>query len=157
MALPMASIPNLMLQGAERSKLDAPRIVSTWLSDLQDVVESNDISRLGQLFLDDSWWRDIISLSWSIQSSHGQNLSKCIQLAHQVGLTELKPVTTGALVPQIVDMGPFTLIESAFTFETRIGRKLRSRCVQGHADREQVDEVTFGSETLHQMNGKHGS
>jgi putative flavoprotein involved in K+ transport len=123
MALPMASIPNLVLhESTDRSKINATDVFSTWLSKFESTVESGDTSKLEDLFLEDSWWRDVISLYWSLKSFHGQDIADPINKAHQVGFASLKPATSGALIPQLADMGPFTLIEGAFTFETKIGR-----------------------------------
>jgi hypothetical protein len=103
----MASIPNLLLHdGTDRTKIDAHHVVTTWLLNLQSTVASGDVSHLSDLFLDDSWWRDVLSLSWHFKSLHGKDIASCIKEAHHVGLTELKPAATGTLIPQVAEMGP---------------------------------------------------
>lgn len=121
MSIPQASIPNLVLQETERSAINATEVVTTWLASLQDAIESGNSDLVGQLFLVDSWWWDILALSWSIKAFHTEEIGECIKQAQKVKLANLKPASSGALIPQVADMGPFTLIESAFTFETRFG------------------------------------
>lgn len=122
-AIKEASIPNLMLkEGTERSEIDAVAVFSSWMTKLQSAVSAGDSSKLSDLFLEDSWWRDVITLTWDIRSVHGEKIANCIQQAHEAGLTNLVPRESGLLVPQVGEMGPFTLIEGAFSFETKIGR-----------------------------------
>ena len=122
MPVPQATIPNLMLkEGTDRAAIDPLKLVTTWLSNFEDAVESGDSDVVGKLFLEDSWWRDILALTWKIRAFHTEKLGGAIQEAHKAKLANIEAVTSGVLGPQVEEMGPFTLVTSAFTFETRQG------------------------------------
>lgn len=119
-----ASIPNLTLhESIDRAQVDARSVTTKWLIALEQRLSQGKVEGLQDLFLDDSWWRDIIALSWAIRLAHGPSkITRYLQeTGNGNGLRKLKPVHDGALVPKLTDMGPFTLIESAFSFETNFG------------------------------------
>lgn len=121
-SIPQASIPNLMLQeSTDRSSVNATDVATKWFDSFEAAIEGGDTSAVGKLFLEDSWWRDILALDWSIRSFHTEEIGECIKEAKKAKLANIKPTENGVLTPQLSDMGPFTLIESAFTFETRFG------------------------------------
>ena len=119
-----ATIPNLTLhESIDRAQVDAGSIITEWLETLEQRLSQGKVEGLQDLFLDDSWWRDIIALSWAFRLAHGP--SKITQYLRETGngngLSKLKHVEDGELAPRLIDMGPFTLIESAFSFETNSG------------------------------------
>ncbi|KIW09459.1 uncharacterized protein PV09_00339 [Verruconis gallopava] len=121
MSVPKAAIPSLILHGTDHSSVNAKEVVFGWFSKLEKVIESGSYDRKDDIFLNDSWWRDVVTLSWAIRCLHGDQITECLKQAHEVKLSDLKPATSGVLVPQLVDMGPFTLVETAFTFQTKYG------------------------------------
>jgi hypothetical protein len=119
---PEAAIPNLSLQpGTDRAAIKPDEIVDSWLSVFEDAIEFGDSEAAGKLFLEESWWRDILALSWRIRAFHTEQLGEAIKEAQETKVANIRAVTAGVLTPRVADMGPFTLVESAFTFETKVG------------------------------------
>lgn len=119
---PQAVIPNLSLQaGTDRAAIKPNEIINSWLSAFETAIESGDSEATGKLFLEEGWWRDILALKWQTRAFHAEQLGDAIKDAQAAKLANLKAVTTGVLTPVVNDMGPFTLVESAITFETRVG------------------------------------
>ena len=122
MSLPQATIPNLMLkEGTDRSIIKPVELVTSWLSDFEDAIEAGDSAAVDKLFLEDSWWRDVLALSWKFRALHTEQIGDAIKEAQKAKLANLKAASKGVLIPQVEEMGPFTLVTSAFTFETRFG------------------------------------
>jgi putative flavoprotein involved in K+ transport len=42
-----------------------------WLAQFQDALEAGDINRLEGLFVADCWWRDILAITWDLQTARG--------------------------------------------------------------------------------------
>jgi putative flavoprotein involved in K+ transport len=94
-----------------------------WLAQFEDALARADHGSLEALFHSDSYWRDVLALSWNIQTLNG---SEAI-------LTELKArapdaVPTGFAIdpvrraPRLVMRAGTNSIEAIFRFETRVGR-----------------------------------
>ena len=47
---------------------DAKQIAGDWLSGLNAALQANDARRLGALFRPDCDWRDIVALTWTIET-----------------------------------------------------------------------------------------
>lgn len=57
--------------------IPAPRsaneAVTSWLHSFADAVAANDVESVVDTFADDSWWRDLVSMSWDLQTLHGSD------------------------------------------------------------------------------------
>lgn len=94
-----------------------------WLSQFEDALARPGDSPLNTLFLSDSYWRDVLALSWNIQTVDG---------ADQI-LTELRTharraaprgfaVDPDRRAPRKVMRAGTNAIEAMFKFETAVGR-----------------------------------
>ncbi|SPO06833.1 related to flavin-binding monooxygenase [Cephalotrichum gorgonifer] len=120
---PAASLPKLSLCGTPRpDKSAAARIVNTWLATLQQRIQSDDLANISDLFVEEAYWRDIISLSWDFHTKSGLAAIAAYLRESSSGFGQLKAVETGGLVPELVKEYGLEFIQSAFTFETRAGR-----------------------------------
>jgi hypothetical protein len=119
---PLASIPPLGLQeGVKRNDIDIPLIVDDWLSALEEHVTNKESKELSELFIDNSWWRDLVALSWDISTKHGvKDISDYVHDS-SAGLTHLTPIRAGSLQPALVDMGGMIWIQAGFKFQTAYG------------------------------------
>lgn len=119
---PLAAFPSLALhESVSRDDVDAPSIVNKWLSQLSQFCVQGHLDDLSTLFVEESWWRDLLGLSWDFASKHGpESIGKYIS-SSQAEFGHIKAVEQGALQAQLVDMGPLTLIQSGFTFKTKFG------------------------------------
>jgi hypothetical protein len=118
-----APLPQLVLHDeSTRDSIDPASIAKTWLGNLQAKLSQDQLGDVSDLFIDDSWWRDIIGLSWNITTKRGTNeISKYLQSqASKSGFSHFNIIGQGALQPRLSDMG-LIWIESGFTFDTKAG------------------------------------
>lgn len=119
---PLAALPKLTLhESIDRNKVDVSKIVDDWLSSLSQRFTQCRLTNLSDLFIEESWWRDLVALSWDFTSKHGpEDISKYLG-ASVAGFGQLKTIQPGALQPQLVDMGGMMYIQSGFSFQTKVG------------------------------------
>lgn len=107
--------------------VDAKTVAQEWLNKLDAIVTDRAFSRLGEIFHEDSWWRDIVALQWDFRTLHGrERIADFLSQNQQQGLLSSPRLQeTGHFQPKIEtvrqDTG-FAWISSLFHFETRIGR-----------------------------------
>ena len=84
---------------------------------------STDRAALEPLFHPDSYWRDVLALSWTLQTINGAPaiLAELGRLAPQAGLQTLQ-IDPERAAPRRVTRAGTNTIEAIFKFETRIGR-----------------------------------
>ncbi|OQE23158.1 hypothetical protein PENSTE_c009G03595 [Penicillium steckii] len=109
------------------SNVDSKHIAQEWLSSLEVIFRSGDFSHIKDIFNEDSWWRDIISLQWDFRTIHGRGDIERFLIenrAHEP-IACFKLQEDGHFQPKLEivkeDTG-FAWISSLFHFETRIGR-----------------------------------
>lgn len=109
------------------STVDSKQIAQEWLSSLEAIFRSGDFSHIKDIFNEDSWWRDIISLQWDFRTIHGrENIERFLGENRAHGpIACFKLQEDGHFQPKLEivkeDTG-FAWISSLFHFETRIGR-----------------------------------
>src|SRR6058998_2194398 len=102
---------------------DSSIAADNWLAQFEEALGKPDDTLLKMLFHPDSYWRDVLALSWNIQTVNGADAI----------LTELKHHAPGATpsgfavdperaAPRKVMRAGTNAIEAIFKFETRIGR-----------------------------------
>ena len=94
-----------------------------WLAQFQDALGKSDSRRLKTLFQSDSYWRDVLALSWNIQTINGADailteLGRCASTAAPYGFA----VDPDRAAPRKVTRAGTHAIEAIFKFETRLGR-----------------------------------
>ncbi|VUC35020.1 unnamed protein product [Clonostachys rosea] len=111
---PVTSVPN------------AWRVAHEWLSKLEAAFSSGDFSKLGDLFNEDSWWRDIIALQWDFRTIHGREaIQNFLSQNKESGpLSNFRLHETGKFQPRLEIVNEktgFAWISSLFHFESPIG------------------------------------
>ena len=93
-----------------------------WLAAFEAAL-STDGATLEQLFHAESYWRDVLALSWTLQTINGAPaiLAELRRLAPQAALRKLQ-IDPDRAPPRRVIRAGLTSIEAIFKFETRIGR-----------------------------------
>lgn len=66
---PLPTLKNL--NATVPDDVDAPKIASEWLAALAGCLESDNPTGVNSLFVEDSWWRDMFSLTWDFRTFHG--------------------------------------------------------------------------------------
>jgi putative flavoprotein involved in K+ transport len=90
--------------------------IAAWLSQLDRVLSNGNIEAAMELFLPDSYWRDIIAFTWNIHTAEGPD---AIRKMLQACLHHTKPGDWQAdeAARRVTD-----IVEGAFTFNTASGR-----------------------------------
>jgi len=102
---------------------DSSVAADNWLAQFEEALAKPDDGLLKTLFHADSYWRDVLALSWNIQTLNGADAI----------LRELAPLARGAApsgfaidpdraAPRKVMRAGTNAIEAIFKFETRCGR-----------------------------------
>jgi putative flavoprotein involved in K+ transport len=92
------------------------REVAAWLSRFGQLLANGDIEAAAELFLPDSFWRDIVAFTWNIHTAEGQD---AIRDMLQTCLGSAKPTAWQANGPARAVEG---IVQGTFTFETEVGR-----------------------------------
>lgn len=120
---PLAALPNLTLHPSLNPEhIDAIKIVNDWLLSLTKSLAKGQPSDIRGLFLENvSWWRDFVSFAWDIACLNGTEAIFKHLSSSETGFAEPKADQTGALQPQLADMGGLRFIQSGFSFKNNFG------------------------------------
>lgn len=102
---------------------DAKQIAGDWLSGLNAALQANDARRLGALFRPDSDWRDIVALTWTIETVSDRDpvARRLLEAAAATGARDFA-VDPERHPPRDVERAGEQCIEAILKFETKVGR-----------------------------------
>jgi putative flavoprotein involved in K+ transport len=102
---------------------DSSVAADTWLAQFEEALAKADDTLLHQLFHPDSYWRDVLALSWNIQTTNGREaiLKALPPLAREMAPSGFA-IAPGRAAPRKVMRAGTNAIEAIFNFETRVGR-----------------------------------
>ncbi|MBR0840284.1 NAD(P)-binding domain-containing protein [Bradyrhizobium liaoningense] len=94
-----------------------------WLDQFERVLGESDAAALHRLFLPDSFWRDVLALSWNLQTIAGRDAitQELTLLASKAAPINFK-IASNRAPPRWVTRAGTNNIEAMFDFETAIGR-----------------------------------
>src|SRR5882724_6393593 len=94
-----------------------------WLAQFEDALAKSDDGLLKTLFHNDSYWRDVLALSWNIQTLNG---AAAILNELKIHAGRAAPsgfaIDPGRRAPRKVMRAGTNAIEAIFKFETKVGR-----------------------------------
>ena len=101
---------------------DVAASAQCWLDDFERACRSDPVA-LNRLFLADSFWRDVLALSWNLQTIEGRDaiVRDISARAGKAAPANFKIAPDRAPPRQVTRAGTST-IETIFNFETAIGR-----------------------------------
>ena len=109
----------------ERSAPNPRTVAQEWISKLESILTSKDVSRLGSIMYDDCWWRDMLGFEWDLRTIHGLDKVKDY-IGNNIEAAQLhnfKLCQTGKFAPGFAKpIEGLEWIESMFEFETKTGR-----------------------------------
>jgi putative flavoprotein involved in K+ transport len=95
----------------------------SWLAQFEDALAKPDGGLLKSLFHPDSYWRDVLALSWNVQTIDGaEAILKELQAHAGHAAPSGFSVDPGRAAPRKVTRAGTSAIEAIFKFETRQGR-----------------------------------
>ncbi|NOJ40248.1 flavin-containing monooxygenase [Bradyrhizobium australiense] len=102
---------------------DSSVAADTWLGQFEEALGKPDDELLKTLFHPDSYWRDVLALSWNIQTLNGADaiLEALPPLACRMAPTRFA-IAPDRAAPRKVMRAGTNAIEAIFKFETRVGR-----------------------------------
>ena len=102
---------------------DARQIVADWLSGLNAALQSNDTRRVAALFRPDGDWRDIVALTWTIEtvSDRDEVARRLVEAAVATGAHGFE-IDPERHPPRDVERAGVHCVEAILRFETRVGR-----------------------------------
>lgn len=94
-----------------------------WLAQFEDAIKRPDDGALNALFLPESFWRDVLALSWNMQTVEGAGaiLSELRRHAGRAAPRSFA-IDPGRRAPRRVMRAGTNVIEAMFSFETAVGR-----------------------------------
>ncbi len=119
---------------------DAKQIVGSWLDGLNAALAANDAQRVAMLFRADGEWRDIVALTWTIEtvSDRPQVAQRLVEAAAKTGARNFA-IDPERHPPRDVERAGEDCVEAIIKFETEVGRGAgivrlkRSDCRTGDA------------------------
>ena len=97
--------------------------VENWLAQFEDALAKPDDGALKTLFHPDSYWRDVLALSWSLQTVNGRDAILETLKAQAAGASPSAfAVDPERAAPRRVTRAGTNCIEAIFKFETALGR-----------------------------------
>lgn len=94
-------------------------IAERWLEQASAALCAADPAAVVKLFAADSWWRDLLTLTWDLRTFHGPDAIEPM-LADRLGEAGLSPLTLDG-EPELVVVDDSTRwIEAIFAFETAV-------------------------------------
>ncbi|WP_214104832.1 flavin-containing monooxygenase [Acrocarpospora catenulata] len=107
----------------ETAPVVAEEVFSSWLREFETASWTGDPERLAACFLDDAYWRDILSFTWEYRTFAGRD---AIVTALRAALPEVRPgefrQAPGRSLPRLVKRSGRRVVEAFFEFETAVGR-----------------------------------
>ena len=102
---------------------DSSVAADTWLAQFEEALGKPDEALLKTLFHPDSYWRDVLALSWNIQTLNGADaiLKALPPLARNMAPSGFA-IAPDRAAPRKVMRAGTNAIEAIFRFETKVGR-----------------------------------
>ncbi|WP_433504868.1 flavin-containing monooxygenase [Pseudonocardia halophobica] len=100
------------------ASIDAAAEVTRWLQDLESQLQ-RDRPALGELFVDDSWWRDLLALTWDIRTYRGLSAIEAMVSEFGPGTAPSGFAIEEGKTPAVSEATGFPVIEAFITFRTR--------------------------------------
>ncbi len=102
---------------------DPTQLANDWLERLASALELSSPKHLETLFLPDAYWRDVLALTWDLQTYEGVSAitDRLGSKAKAAGLSSLE-LDRSAPAPLRVERVGRPCVEAYFTFETAMGQ-----------------------------------
>jgi putative flavoprotein involved in K+ transport len=112
-----------MLDKTQEKTEDISVSAESWLVQFESALADDDEAMLNGLFLADSYWRDVLALSWNLQTLNGADaiLRELPALARRMAPKNFA-IDPDRAPPHRVTRAGTLCIEAIFKFETVIGR-----------------------------------
>ena len=102
---------------------DAKQVVADWLGRLNLALEARDVPAVTALFRADADWRDIVALTWTIETVSDRETvaRRLVEAATATGARDFA-VDPERFPPRDVERAGVACVEAILKFETKVGR-----------------------------------
>lgn len=108
---------------AKLDPVSAPAIFDRWLTQFRDALESLDVHRVGQQFVADGYWKDMLSFTWSFPTYHGrEEIERCWARTQDEVLPSAVRYSPNRASPRAERRSGRHVVEGFFDFDTKLGR-----------------------------------
>ncbi|KAA1476329.1 FAD/NAD(P)-binding domain-containing protein [Dentipellis sp. KUC8613] len=120
--LKKASLPTLdRLQASVAPDVDVAKVAQGWFTSFAQHTQAGDPSGLLGLFVDDAWWRDILSLTWDFRTFYTKPEIRAF-LTARLAQAQVSNLALDASSASLQRPYPdIAWIQASFTFETAVG------------------------------------
>ncbi|UPK03462.1 NAD(P)/FAD-dependent oxidoreductase [Bradyrhizobium sp. 170] len=102
---------------------DSSVAADNWLAQFEEALAKPDEALLKTLFHPDSYWRDVLALSWNIQTLNGREaILKALPPLARSAEPSAFAIAPDRAAPRKVMRAGTNAIEAIFKFETKVGR-----------------------------------
>jgi hypothetical protein len=125
MSWPCEDVTQLPVSEHPGTTFDLHSVAKDWFQMLNDAVQLKDTHTIKSLFLDDSFWKDMLALTPDFRTIHSaSNIKEFLDEAlPRVELSALKIAEEQYRRPTLSSSVPgVTLLQICFDFETKIGK-----------------------------------
>src|SRR5262245_41743594 len=112
-----------MLARTENADVTLAEAVQHWLARFEQALTGSDQAQLKALFHRQSYWRDLLALTWDIGTVSGADAIASGLLAHAARVCPVRfEIDPNRTPPRNVRRAGTSAIEAIFRFETAVGR-----------------------------------
>jgi hypothetical protein len=108
------------------SNLQANTIAKEWFLRFSEEMQSGDPHAVASLFLTESFWRDILALTWDMRTIHGQSDIKALLKSRlpEMQFSDLQMAENDQFrSPTLTKLFPdLVLLQICFDFNTKVGK-----------------------------------
>ena len=104
-------------------KNDIMGIAAKWLTEFETALSGSSAEALQDMFTPDCYWRDVLALTWNLETLHGhRQVADRIWNQNKTATVISLGLDSSALPPELVDRVSRKCLEVFFCFETNVGR-----------------------------------
>ncbi|MDA7692836.1 NAD(P)/FAD-dependent oxidoreductase [Alphaproteobacteria bacterium] len=105
------------------NQLSIERHVQQWIEKFNAAIEKQNVTELGDIFIDDCHWRDLLALTWRIETHSGrESLQEKIIVSAKIHGMKNFQLDKRRSAPKLVERAGQSCIEAFGCFDTNIGK-----------------------------------
>jgi hypothetical protein len=105
------------------NQLSIERLAQQWIEKFNAAIEKQDVRELGDIFIEDCHWRDLLALTWRIETHSGrETLQEKIIISSKIHGMKNFQLDKRRSAPKLVERAGQICIEAFGCFDTNIGK-----------------------------------
>lgn len=105
------------------NQLSIERLAQQWIEKFNAAIEKQDVRELGDIFIEDCHWRDLLALTWRIETHSGrETLQEKIIISSKIHGMKNFQLDKRRSAPKLVERAGQICIEGFGCFDTNIGK-----------------------------------